>query len=96
MAVSIEKETLAVDWPIWTMMAAWVGEATERLKEEGCMTEDATDLMKRNLTHAVILATEALKNKDVDKMHMARDIVIGVLHSVVDAFNGCGKRGGKA
>ncbi len=96
MAVSIEKETLAVEWPIWTLMAAWVGEIAERLKEAGCMTEDTADLMRRNLVHAVVLATEALKNKDVDKMNMARDIVIAVMDKVVDIFDGCGKRGDKA
>jgi hypothetical protein len=78
------------------MMAAWTGEMVERLKEVGCVNEDVADLMKRNLVHAVVLAAEALKNKDVNKMNMARDIVIAVMDKVVDAFDGCGKGGDKA
>jgi len=95
-AVNIEKETLMVDWPIWTMMAAWVGEMVERLKEVGCMTEDAADLMRRDLAHSVVLATEAVKNKDVNKMYMARDIVISVIDNVIKTFDSCGERGEKA
>ena len=96
MSGNIEKETLMVDWPIWTMMAAWTGEMVERLKEAGCMTEDAADLMRRNLAHSVVLATEAVKDKDVNKMYMARDIVIGVIDNVVKTFDSCGKGGDKA
>jgi len=90
------EASIFIDWSIWSMMASWVGALVDNLKEEGCMSEDAADLMRRNLVHGIMLATEAVKNKDMNKVNMARDIVIGVLHNVVDAIDGCGKGGGKA
>jgi hypothetical protein len=95
MAEDIVKGSIAVSWPVWTMMASWLGAMVDNLKEEGCMTEDAAALMRRNLVHGIALATEALKNEDMIKMNMARDIIIGVLHSVVDAIESCDKVGDK-
>ena len=95
MAVNIEKGMLMVGWAIWTMTAAWTGEMVARLKEMGCMTEDVADLMRRDLVHGIVLATEAVKNNDVNKMEMARDIVISVMDNTVKAFDSCGKGGGK-
>jgi hypothetical protein len=94
--VSIEKETLVVDFVIWTMTASWVGAVANDLKEKGCMREGEADLAERNLVHGVTLAIEAYKNKDVEKMNMARDIIIGVMDKVLNALDNCSKGGEKA
>jgi len=95
-AEDVVKGTLVVDFMTWSMMASWLASVVDELKKDSCLDEDTADLERRNLLHGVSLAIEAYKNTDVDRMNMARDIIVGVMDKVVSTLDNCGKRGDKA
>ncbi len=96
MAENAAKGMLVVDLMTWSMMASWLASLVEELKKDGCLDENTADLVRRNLLHGVSLAIEAYKNTSVDRMDMARDIIVGAMDKVVSTLDSCGKRGEEA
>ena len=84
----------ALDWPAWAMVSSWLGAVVDNLKEEGCLSKETANAMRKDLVHGVTLITEAVSDGNTAKLSMGKDIIAGAMKRINEAVNEC-KEGGE-
>ena len=85
-----------IDWPAWAMMASWLGAVVDNLKEEGCLSKETANAMRKDLIEGITLITEAVSDDNTAKLNMGKDIVVSTMRQINKAVNDCDKGGGEA
>jgi len=85
-----------IDWPAWAMMASWLGAVVDNLKEEGCLSKETANAMRKDLIEGITLITEAVSDGNTAKLNMGKDIVVSTMRQINKAVNDCDKGGGEA
>jgi len=85
-----------IDWPAWAMISSWLGAVVDNLREEGCLSKETANAMRKDLIEGVTLITEAVGDGNTAKLNMGKDIVVNAMKQINKAVNDCDKGGGEA
>jgi len=84
------------DWPAWAMISSWLGAVVDNLREEGCLSKETANAMRKDLIEGVTLITEAVGDDNTAKLNMGKDIVVSAMKRINKVVNDCDKGGEKA
>ncbi len=84
------------DWPAWAMISSWLGAVVDNLREEGCLSKETANAMRKDLIEGVTLITEAVSDGNTAKLNMGKDIVVSAMKRINKAVNDCNEGGEKA
>ena len=86
----------AVDWPAWAMISSWLGAMVDNLEEEGCLSKETANAMRKDLVHGLTIITESVGDGNTAKLNIGKDIIVGAMKQINKVVNDCDKGGGKA
>jgi polyhydroxyalkanoate synthesis regulator phasin len=84
------------DWPAWAMISSWLGAVVDNLREEGCLSKETANAMRKDLIEGITLITEAVGDGNTAKLNMGKDIVVSTMKRINKAVNDCDEGGEKA
>jgi polyhydroxyalkanoate synthesis regulator phasin len=93
--VMTDAQTIT-DWPAWAMISSWLGAVVDNLREEGCLSKETANAMRKDLIEGVTLITEAVSDGNTAKLNMGKDIVVSAMKRINKAVNDCNEGGDNA